>query len=262
MNLEGLSNDDFLTCLRRRDRLIGLWCSLSSTIALDIVTDSGFDWLLIDTEHAPNEIPQVLAQLQVAERGRASPIVRPASNDAVIIKRLLDIGAPALLIPMVETPEDAARAVAATRYPPDGVRGVTASGRASRYGRDVGYLGRAHTVTGVLVQVETRKGIENVDGIARVPGVDGVFIGPADLAASLGHLGHAQHPEVRAAVMAAGIRLQSLDMPAGVLTADPEEAKLFLESGFSFVAVGSDVGMLARASDLLARQFSLDALDS
>jgi 4-hydroxy-2-oxoheptanedioate aldolase len=248
--------DGLLARLRRRERLIGLWCSLSSTIALDVVTDSGFDWLLIDTEHAPNDVPQVLAQLQVAERGVGTAIVRPAANDAILIKRLLDIGASTLLIPMVETPEDAQRAVAASRYPPNGTRGVTASGRASRYGRDAGYLAQAHDRTGVIVQVESRLGLQNLDMIACEPGVDGVFVGPSDLAASLGCLGRPRCPEVLSAVTDAGARLQALGVPAGVLTTDPEEAHLFIESGYTFVAVGSDIGLLARGADSLARRFA------
>lgn len=252
--------DDFLARLRRREQLVGLWCSLSSTIALDVVTDSGFDWLLIDTEHAPNDVPQVLTQLQVAERGFASSIVRPASNDAVLIKRYLDLGASTLLIPMVETAEDARKAVLATRYPPDGTRGVTASGRASRYGRDQSYLTQAKERTGVLVQVETKLGLINLDEIAEVPGVDGVFVGPADLAASLGHLGQPRHPVVRAAVLEVGARLRALDVPAGVLTADPEQAILYIESGYTFVAVGSDVGLLAHGADVLARRFASEVI--
>lgn len=257
MSATDRDRDGFLARLRRRERLIGLWCSLSSTVALDVVTDSGFDWLLIDSEHAPNDLPQILAQLQVAERGVALPVVRPASNDAVQVKRLLDVGASTLLIPMVETPEDARRAVAATRYPPDGIRGVTASGRASRFGREAAYLAYAHERTGVLVQVETRLGLENLESVARVPGVDGVFVGPSDLAASLGYLGQPRHPEVQAAVTDADARLRALDVPAGVLTADNEEARLFIDSGYTFVAVGSDVGLLARGADSLVRRFSI-----
>ena len=256
MNKVSKPADSFLDRLRRREQLIGLWCSLSSTVAFDVVTDSGFDWLLIDTEHAPNDVPEVLAHLQVAERGAASTVVRPAANDAVLFKRLLDIGASTLLIPMIETAEDARRAVAATRYPPEGIRGVTGSGRASRYGRDAHYLVEARHRTGLLLQVETRLGLDNLEEIARTPGVDGVFVGPSDLAASLGHLGRPQHPVVRAAVTEAGTRLSALGIAAGVLTADPEEAQLFIDCGYTFVAVGSDVGLLARGADALARRFA------
>lgn len=245
----------FLERLRRRERLIGLWCSLSSTVGVDIVTDSGFDWLLIDTEHAPNDVPQVLSQLQVAERAPAASVVRPASNDAVLIKRLLDIGASTLLVPMVDTVEDARRAVASTRYPPHGMRGVTASGRASRYGRDISYLRHAHERIGVLVQIESRTGLDNLRAIAGVQGVDGVFIGPSDLAASLGYLGQPKHPDVRTAVINAGAALHRLGVPAGVLTADPEDAQQFIDSGYTFVAVGSDVGLLARGADALATKW-------
>ena len=139
---------------------------------------SGFDWLLLDTEHSPNEIPDLLSQLQAVQRGTATPIVRPAWNDTVMVKRILDIGAQALLLPYVQTPEEAKRAVAATRYPPQGIRGVTGVGRASRYGRVAGYLTKANEEICVLVQVETRAALDQLEAIAKVEGVDGVFIGP------------------------------------------------------------------------------------
>ncbi len=160
---------------------IGLWCSLCSNIAVDIVSDSGFDWLLLDYEHSPNEPSTVLTQLQAARGGTATPIVRPPWNDPVIIKRILDIGAQTLLVPHVQSVEEAARAVAATRYPPANICGVTGSGRASRYGRVPGYIGKADDEMCVLVQIETRAFMDQLDAIAAVEGADGVFIGPADL---------------------------------------------------------------------------------
>src|SRR5829696_7653546 len=168
---------------------IGLWSSLSSAAATEILCDSGFDWILIDTEHPPNETPMVADQLRAASMGRASADVRPAWNDAVILKRLLDVGVQTLLVPFVQSAEEAARAVAATRYPPRGMRGVASVHRANRYGRVTDYFARADEEMCVLVQLETRAAVDALEEIAVVDGVDGVFIGPSDLSASMGFLG-------------------------------------------------------------------------
>jgi 4-hydroxy-2-oxoheptanedioate aldolase len=234
---------------------IGFWCSLCSSIAAEIVSDSGFDWLLLDTEHSPNELPDLLAALQATAGGSASPIVRPAWNDTVLVKRILDIGAQTVLLPYVQNAEEARRAVASTRYPPGGIRGVTASGRASRYGRVAGYLTKADSEICVLVQVETRAALDQLEAIAAVAGVDGVFIGPSDLAASLGHIGNPQHPEVQAALEDAVRRLTAVGKPAGILTANEDEARRYIGWGYLFVAVGVDVGLLARGADALAKRF-------
>jgi 4-hydroxy-2-oxoheptanedioate aldolase len=234
---------------------IGLWCSLCSNIAADIVSDSGFDWLLLDTEHSPNEIPDVLAQLQAVRGGTATPIVRPAWNDAVLIKRVLDIGAQSVLIPYVQDVEEAKRAVAAVRYPPAGIRGVAAAARASRYGRVAGYLQNADAEICTLVQVETRQALDQLEAIATVEGVDGVFIGPSDLSASFGHVGNPQHPEMQKVLENAVTRLKKIGKPAGILTGNEEEARRYIGWGYTFVAVGADVGLLARGADALARKF-------
>ncbi len=234
---------------------IGLWCSLCSNIAADIVRDSGFDWLLLDTEHSPNEIPDLLAQLQAVEGGTATAIVRPAWNDTVLIKRCLDIGATALLVPYVQNPDEAKSAVAAVRYPPRGVRGVAAASRASRYGRVTDYLKKADSEICLLVQVETRQALEKLETIATVEGVDGVFIGPSDLSASLGHVGNPAHPEVQKALEDAARRLKAVGKPAGILTGNEEEARRYIAWGYTFVAVGSDVGLIGRGADALAKKF-------
>jgi 4-hydroxy-2-oxoheptanedioate aldolase len=234
---------------------IGLWCSLASNIAADIVRDSGFDWLLLDTEHSPNEIPDLLAQLQAVDGGPATPIVRPAWNDIVLIKRCLDIGAPALLVPYVQNPAEAKSAVAAVRYPPRGVRGVASASRASRYGRTTDYLKKADTEICLLVQVETRTALDELEAIATVEGVDGVFIGPSDLSASLGHVGNPAHPEVQKALQDAVTRLKAVGKPAGILTGNEDEIRRYIGWGYTFVAVGSDVGLLARGADALAKKF-------
>jgi 4-hydroxy-2-oxoheptanedioate aldolase len=234
---------------------IGLWCSLCSNIAADIVRDSGFDWLLLDTEHSPNEIPDLLGELQAVDGGLATPIVRPAWNDIVLIKRCLDIGAPALLVPYVQNPAEAKSAVAAVRYPPRGVRGVAAASRASRYGRVGDYLKKADSEICLLVQVETRAALDELEVIATVEGVDGVFIGPSDLSASLGHVGNPAHPEVQKALEDAVTRLKAVGKPAGILTGNEDEIRRYIAWGYTFVAVGSDVGLLARGADALAKKF-------
>jgi 4-hydroxy-2-oxoheptanedioate aldolase len=234
---------------------IGLWCSLCSNIAADIVSDSGFDWLLLDTEHSPNEIPDLLAQLQAVRGGTATPIIRPAWNDPVLIKRVLDIGAQTVLLPYVQNPEEAQRAVASVRYPPSGIRGVAAASRASRYGRVSGYLKNADAEICTLVQVETRAALDQLEAIAAVDGVDGVFIGPSDLSASFGHVGNPQHPEMQKVLEDAVTRLKKVGKPAGILTGNEEEARRYIGWGYTFVAVGADVGLLARGADVLAKTF-------
>ena len=234
---------------------IGLWSTLGSTVGAEILGDSGFDWLLLDTEHSPNELPDLLAQMQALGRSETAPVVRPAWNDTVLIKRILDIGAQSVLLPYVQNAAEAARAVAATRYPPAGVRGVTGSGRAARYGRVRDYARRAHEELCVLVQVETRQALDALEEIAGVAGVDGVFIGPADLAASMGFVGQPGHAEVQAAIRDAVERLKAAGRPAGILTASPDEARRYIDWGFAFVAVGIDLLLLARGADALRAAF-------
>jgi 4-hydroxy-2-oxoheptanedioate aldolase len=236
---------------------IGLWSSLCSNIAADIIADSGFDWILLDSEHSPNEIPGLLSQLQAIGRGGSTPIVRPAWNDAVLAKRCLDIGAQTLLFPYVQNVEEAKRAVASTRYPPEGIRGVAVAARASRYGRTPGYLTKANGEMCVLVQVETRTALDQLEAIAKVDGVDGVFIGPSDLSASLGHLGNPQHAESQAAMKDAVTRLKAIGKPAGILSGNEEEIRRYIDWGYQFVAVGADVGLLARHADALAKKFRI-----
>ena len=251
-----MPRNSFKHAIAKGELQIGLWCSLCSPITAEIVSHSGFDWLLLDTEHSPNEVPDVLAQLQAVQAGTAAAIVRPAWNDIVLIKRFLDIGAQTLLIPFVQTPDEARRAVEATRYPPGGIRGITGSGRASRYGRVKDYLRNASQEICLLVQVETRSALDQIEAIASVDGIDGVFIGPNDLAASFGHIGNWGHPEVQAALKNAVERLKKIGKPAGILTPNEEEAKRFVDWGYVFVAVGADLGLLARGADALAKRFN------
>ena len=234
---------------------IGLWSSLCSNIAAEIIGDAGFDWILLDSEHSPNEIPGLFGQLQAIGRGGTTPIVRPPWNDPVMAKRCLDIGAQTLLFPYVQNAEEAKRAVESTRYPPEGIRGVAVASRASRFGRTPGYLPKANSEQCVLVQVETRTALDHLEAIAQVPGVDGVFIGPSDLAASLGHLGNPAHETVQAAIHDAVERLKKLNKPAGILTGNEEEIRRYIEWGYLFVAVGADVGLLTKSADALAKKF-------
>lgn len=245
----------FKGALRDRELQIGLWSTLCSNLVAEILAHSGFDWVLLDTEHSPNELPGLLTQLQAMGRGRAAPVVRAAWNDAVLIKRILDIGAQSILLPYVQTADEARRAVQAVRYPPRGVRGVSATSRASQFGRMKGYFAQADQEICLLVQVETASALEQLESIAAVDGVDGVFIGPADLSASLGHLGDARHPEVQRALEDAGRRLRAAGKAAGILTAVEEDARRYIEWGYTFVAVGVDTALLAGAADRLARAF-------
>jgi 4-hydroxy-2-oxoheptanedioate aldolase len=234
---------------------IGLWSALASHIATEVISDSGFDWILLDTEHAPNEIAGLLPQLQAMSRSATTPIVRPAWNDPVLIKRIMDLGVHTLLVPWIQSAEEARRAVAATRYAPDGVRGSAAGVRASRYGRIADYLKRANAEVCVLVQAETQAALDDLEAIAAVEGVDGVFIGPSDLAASLGHVGDSAHPEVQKAIQGAVLRLKRMGKAAGILAPKEEDARRYIGWGYTFVAVGSDLGVLARNADALARAF-------
>lgn len=249
-----LAPNTFKAALRDGKKQIGLWTALCSNITAEIIAGSGFDWVVIDTEHGPNEVPGVLSQLQAMARGTAEPVVRCAWNDAVLIKRILDVGARSLLVPFVQNAEEAQRAVAATRYPLRGIRGVAGAPRANLYGRVANYHRNAHEDMCVLVQAETRAALTEIEAIAAVEGVDGIFIGPSDLAAALGYLANPGHPEVQAAIADCCARCRAVGKAAGILTSDPDEAMRYLEAGFTFVGVGSDVGILAKGAEKLAAQ--------
>ena len=237
---------------------IGLWSSLCSNIVAEIIAGAGFDWIVIDTEHAPNDIGGVLGQLQGLEGGTASPMVRPAWNDPVLVKRILDAGAQGLVFPYVQTADEARAAVAATRYPPDGIRGVAGNHRASRYGRIKDYLRRASEELCIIVQLETGAALAQLEAIATVDGVDGIFIGPSDLSASMGHIGNPGHAAVQAAIKDALERCTRAGTPAGILSYVEDEARRYLDMGFTFVAVGGDSVLLARQSERLAAAFKRD----
>jgi 4-hydroxy-2-oxoheptanedioate aldolase len=241
--------------LREGRPQIGLWSMLSSHITVEVIAGSGFDWLLLDTEHSPNELTMVQAQLQAMAGGTANAVVRVVWNDAVVFKRLLDVGVQSFLVPFVQNADEARRAVAATRYPPQGIRGVAAAHRANQYGRVKDYAKRANDEMCVIVQLETRVALGNLEAIAAVDGVDALFIGPSDLAADLGHIGDNAHPEVRATIDDTIGRIRKTGKAAGILAPVEADARHWLELGALFVAVGSDVGVLARQSEALAAKF-------
>jgi len=234
---------------------IGLWSSLSSHVTVEILAGAGFDWLLLDQEHSPNELPMVHSQLQAMVGGTAHPVIRPPWNDTVMLKRLLDAGVQSFLIPYVQDEAEARAAVAATRYPPKGVRGFASASRASRFGRVKDYYARCEQEICVLVQVETRHALGNLEAIAGVEGVDGVFIGPGDLSADMGHLGNPGHMEVQAAIEDAIGRIKACGKAPGILTGDEKFARRYVELGCLFTAVGADVAILARNSEQLAARF-------
>lgn len=251
-----LMTNTFKAKLREDTAQIGLWLGLAGAYPAELAANAGFDWLLIDAEHAPNTIPSILAQLQAIAPYASHPIVRPPDGSTVGIKQLLDLGAQTLLVPMVDTAEQAEGIVRAAHYPPGGVRGVgSALARASRWNSIPDYLQRADEEVCLLLQVETVAGLENLEAIANVRGVDGVFIGPADLAAAMGHLGNPGHPEVQGAIEN-GIRtIRSCGKAAGILAADEKLARRYLELGANFVAVGVDTSILTRALKSLAATF-------
>lgn len=245
----------FKRALRDGKPQIGLWSVLANASVTELLGASGYDWLLIDMEHAPNELPDVQAQLQAVRGSAAQPIVRPPWNDMVWIKRVLDLGAQTLLIPYVQTAEEAALAVSYMHYPPIGRRGVAGGTRATQWGRIRDYYKHVGEELCLLVQVESRQGLENLDAIAATPGVDGIFIGPADLSADMGYLGESQHPEVQGAIEDAVRRIQKAGKAAGILTRGEEPARRWLKAGCTFVAVGVDAVVLAEAADGLAAKF-------
>ncbi|MBC9734444.1 aldolase/citrate lyase family protein [Nocardioides marmotae] len=233
---------------------VGLWQALAAPYAAEVCARSGFDWLLFDAEHAPNTLTSLLGQLQAVGAHGVEPVVRPPIADRVWIKQLLDLGFRTLLLPMVDDAAQAAELVAATRFPPVGTRGVASStSRASGFGAVPDYLATAHEDICVVVQVESRTGLDNVAEIAAVEGVDGVFFGPGDLAASLGHLGDPGHPEVRAAIEAALPLVVAGGAFPGIFASGPEDAAHWLDRGVVLVSVGSDVGLLASSARTLAR---------
>jgi 2-dehydro-3-deoxyglucarate aldolase len=241
--------------LRAGKTLIGCWVSLANPITAEVLGVAGFDWLLLDGEHAPNDLNGFIAQLMALKDSASAPMVRPTCNNEVEIKRLLDAGFYNFLIPFVQSAEQARRAVAATRYPPAGVRGVSVSQRSNRYGTVKDYLQRVNEEITVVVQIEDRAGLAAARDIAAVDGVDAVFIGPSDLAAALGHLGNAGHPEVQQAIAVLFDEVRAAGKPVGILAPVEADARRYLAMGATFVAVGSDLGVFRNATQALIDKF-------
>jgi 2-dehydro-3-deoxyglucarate aldolase len=238
-----------------RQRLIGLWASLVNPISTEVLGYAGFDWLLIDGEHAPNDFQTILTQLLALKDSPSAAVVRPQWNDPVLLKRLLDLGVYNFLIPFIESAEQARAAVAATRYPPRGIRGIAVAQRSNRYGYVPDYFQRVDDNICVLVQIESRLGVEAVDEIAGVDGVDGLFIGPSDLSASLGHFGNPRHPDVQQAMQRVLAVAAKHGKPVGILSAVDEDTQRYLDLGMTFVAVGMDLVLLRNASRQLCERF-------
>ena len=235
--------------------LIGCWCSLASPITTEILGLAGFDWLLLDGEHAPNDVLSFIPQLMALKDSRSAPVVRPPWNDTVVIKRLLDAGFYNFLVPFIESADDARRAVAATRYPPAGVRGVSVAHRGNRYGAVADYQQVINDNIAVMVQIESRAGMQAIDAICDVDGVDGIFVGPSDLAAALGHLGNPSHPEVQQAMQQVFARAKAHGKPIGILAPVESDARRYQEMGASFVAVGSDLGAFRAETQALRDKY-------
>jgi 4-hydroxy-2-oxoheptanedioate aldolase len=234
---------------------IGLWASLASPISTEIIAGSGFDWLLLDMEHSANDLRDIYSQIQVMAEGAASAVVRVPSDDPITIKRILDTGVQSLMIPNIDDADQARRAVAATRYAPRGVRGFSQSPRAARFGRVADYHAGCEAEICVIVQLESMRALDNLEAIAAVEGVDGLFIGPGDLSMSLGYLGQQNHPDVARKIEEIIGRIRQTRKPAGILTANEGLAHRYIAAGSSYTAVGSDIGLLARASEALASRF-------
>ena len=246
----------FKRALREPTAQIGLWLGLADPYAAELCATAGFDWLLIDGEHAPNDLRSKLSALQAVAAYPVHPVVRIPQGDTALIKQVLEIGATTLLVPMVESAEQARELVRAMRYPPAGIRGVGSGlARSSRWNSYSDYLQQANDQVSLLVQVETISAIGQLDAIAAVEGVDGVFIGPADLSASMGFLGQPGHPEVRAVIEDAMARILAAGKAPGVLATDEATAHRYLEIGARFVAVGVDTTLLAAATRALAKRF-------
>ena len=241
--------------LREGRQQIGLWSTLGSAIAAEVLRDAGFDWILFDTEHSPNDVVTVLPQLHAMQGGTTSAVVRPVWNDPLVFKRFLDIGVQTFLVPWIQSADEARKAVAATRYPPHGLRGVATTIRANRYGKVKDYLARANDEICIIAQIETRAAVEQIEAIAAVDGIDALFIGPSDLSADMGHLGDNGHPEMRAAIGAAVARILRSGKAAGILAPVEADARHWLDAGCLFVGVGNDTGVLARQTEALAGRF-------
>lgn len=244
----------FKAALQTGQQQIGFWLSTANDCVTEIAAGAGFDWLMIDTEHAPNGMREVLNHLRILEAYASSAVVRPAANDPVIIKRLLDLGAQTLLLPMINSKAEAAAAVAAVRYPPLGIRGVSMGHRANRYGRVANYHQRAADEICIIAQIETTGAAEALEEIAGVDGIDGLFIGPGDLSADMGYLGQPNQPVVQSRITSLTRRAHKVGIPIGTLVTSAQAAREAFGMMMTFVAVSSDIGVIRMATDALVKE--------
>ncbi len=235
---------------------IGLWCSLASALTTEVVAGSGADWLLIDGEHSPNDLRSIMAQLQALGGYACEGVVRLPSDDANLIKQAMDIGARSLMIPNVRSAAQAGAIAAAMSYAPAGVRGFSVAHRANRFGRIAGYHARARERQLLAVQIECESGVANAAEIASVEGVDVLFVGPGDLSTNLGAMGNPGADHVQEAISSVRKAAAAAGKAAGILAPAKADADRYLADGFAMVAVGSDLGLLARGSDALIASFN------
>ena len=249
--MQKLAVNPFTQALKERRTQIGLWSSLCSNLCAEVIAPSGYDWVLIDMEHSPNDLQSVMSQLHVYEASNTLAIVRPQWNDSVLIKRLLDLGVPGLLIPMVQNLEEAKLAVAATRYPPKGMRGVAGSSRATKFGRISDYVSEVENQTTVILQLETISALAHAEEISQLDGVSGILFGPGDIAADMGLVGQPMNDAVWDKILPVADQLIANDIAVGTLVLDSAFATKLLNRGFSFVACGADTALFANAADQL-----------
>lgn len=250
-----LAPNAFRALLQTGRPLAGMFCGMNSPVAAEAAAALGYDWVLIDMEHGAPEIPGVIAHLQAIAAGGAANMVRVPWNDPVIIKRVLDAGATAIMVPMVQNAEEASRAVAATRYPPAGIRGVAGVTRATRFGLTSDYIHRANAEVYVVAQIETLAAVDALPGILAVDGLDAIFIGPTDLASSMGHPGDLGHAEVLAAVSRVAAACQAVGRPCGIFGVSEALLRLYAPLRFQFTALGTDLGLLVRGARTVLEQY-------
>ena len=248
-------HNQFKQDMLERKKLIGCWAALGNPISTEILGLAGFDWLLLDGEHAINDVTTFVPQLMALKDSISAPVVRPASNDQVLIKRLLDIGFYNFLIPYIETVEQAKQAVSYTRYPPEGLRGVSVAHRSNAFGTIPDYFTKINQNICVMVQIETQQAVDNVEAITAVEGVDGIFVGPSDLSASLGHFGNPKHPDVQATIKHVFEVAKTQGKACGILAPIEADAHHYIAMGATFVAVGSDLSLLRNSTQTLADKF-------
>ncbi|MGR3500740.1 HpcH/HpaI aldolase family protein [Pseudaestuariivita sp.] len=244
-----LRRNTFKHAIAAGEKQIGIWASINSPFATATYAAAGYDWAVVDMEHTPGDLATTVQQLSVLEADGTPAMVRVPWNDAVMIKRVMDAGAQGIVIPYVQTLDEAREAVAATRYPPNGVRGFGGTTRATKFGRITDYAKRCEEEFALILQVETQAAMDLALDMGQLDGVDGVFFGPADIAADLGYLGQPMHPAVWEAIMAVAEKLMAAGIPAGTLVTNPEKAVELYKAGFSFIACAIDSGLLARAAD-------------